>query len=51
MGAPKQFLKDIVPEVVSSFSDTHKNVLQEAKNAISKIGKVITNPEIAKIVR
>lgn len=27
LGAPKMFLKDIVPEVVSSFSDTHKNVL------------------------
>jgi hypothetical protein len=51
LGAPKMFLKDIVPEVVKSFSDTHKNVLAEARSALRKISKVITNPEIVKHVR
>jgi hypothetical protein len=51
LGAPKHFLKDIVPEVVKSFSDTHKNVLGEARNALNKICRVITCPEIVKNVK
>eukprot|EP01138_Halocafeteria_seosinensis_P013658 gb/GECG01013949.1/.p1 GENE.gb/GECG01013949.1/~~gb/GECG01013949.1/.p1 ORF type:complete len:2694 (+),score=312.58 gb/GECG01013949.1/:1-8082(+) len=51
--APKQLSKalpQIVPRLIESFTDTHPKVQSACRRALSDIGEVIQNPEIAQLV-